>query len=269
MAQSSIAPRPTTRPVAKRKPDRQRVIQTYWYEVKKRGKRGAYKRTGDLYNLSDESVRRYVHADEERATPAPVDDPAIVYMPPPGAYPEPQPAPPIAQNGADECAQLHTLDITPPHKMPQPDDPERGKVMSSTMGESEAGSHPSTIATAGNTTCHNATRHTVERDNVSLAAAETPQPEPHPDPLPPPIPESPPDPDLDPWPFPAPDPPPWPTPEPTTPSARPLVITRVVRVPVEREPAGLVGWVRTHDAASKQLLGLVVLLVMILATWLG
>ncbi|GAC1554267.1 MAG: hypothetical protein NVS2B7_30190 [Herpetosiphon sp.] len=74
MALHSIPHQPSTR--KQRKPDPSRVVQTYWHEVQSKGKRGALRRAGDLYNISDESVRRYVAADEARAqlaTPTPAE----------------------------------------------------------------------------------------------------------------------------------------------------------------------------------------------------
>ncbi len=66
----------------KRKPDPARVVQSYYHEVAQRGRRGAYRRTGDLYNISDETVRRFVHAAEERANTPPLPD-ELAYVPPP------------------------------------------------------------------------------------------------------------------------------------------------------------------------------------------
>ena len=68
------------------KPDRARVIQVYEYEKRERGKSGAYRRTGELLGVSDETVRRYVQA----AMP-PEEPPSLVYVPPPFANPEPVP----------------------------------------------------------------------------------------------------------------------------------------------------------------------------------
>ncbi len=52
---------------------------------------------------------------------------------------------------------------------------------------------------------------------------------------------------------------------------QPLIVRErvVVRVPVERPPSPLVAWWQRHEIARMQLLGLVVLLVLIGATWLG
>ena len=79
MATASIPAPSSTR---KRKPDPARVVQSYYHEVSQRGRRGAYRRTGDLYNISDETVRRFVHAAEERANTPPLSD-ELAYVPPP------------------------------------------------------------------------------------------------------------------------------------------------------------------------------------------
>jgi hypothetical protein len=51
--------------------------------------------------------------------------------------------------------------------------------------------------------------------------------------------------------------------------AQPIVRVRVVRVPDRARNGGLLGWLAEHEAARKQLLGLVVLLVLIGLSWLG
>ncbi len=81
MALSQSPARPASK---KRKPDPARVVQSYWHEVQARGKRGALRRTGDLYNISDESVRRYLAADEQRAQVKSVDAGELAYSPAPG-----------------------------------------------------------------------------------------------------------------------------------------------------------------------------------------
>jgi hypothetical protein len=76
---------PTTTATRKpRKPDPARVVQSYHHEVQARGKRGAFRRTGDLYNISDESVRRYLAADEQRAQVKPALPDELAYTPAPG-----------------------------------------------------------------------------------------------------------------------------------------------------------------------------------------
>jgi hypothetical protein len=50
-------------------------------------------------------------------------------------------------------------------------------------------------------------------------------------------------------------------------TTRPVVVTRVVVR--ERVEVGLLAWVRSHEAASKQLLAVAVFLVLVMLTWLG
>lgn len=59
------------------------VLRTYHQEVARRGQRGAYGRTGKIHGISDETVRRYAHAEEQEDT--------LDYVPPPGGYPTPEP----------------------------------------------------------------------------------------------------------------------------------------------------------------------------------
>jgi hypothetical protein len=82
MASGSIAH--STGAKKPKKPEPARVVQSYWYEVQARGKRGALRRTGELYNISDETVRRYVAADEAKAQPATPKDDELAYIPAPG-----------------------------------------------------------------------------------------------------------------------------------------------------------------------------------------
>ena len=70
--------------------DRTAVLRAYALEVELRGQRGAYARTGRVYGISDETVRRWVHEAEQEA-----DD--LAYTPPPGGYSTPHPAEPLAE----------------------------------------------------------------------------------------------------------------------------------------------------------------------------
>jgi hypothetical protein len=71
-----------------RKPDAARVLQSYWHIVSTQGRRGALRKAGELYNVSDETVRRYLAAYDaaHNATETPVE---LQYVPPPGGYSEP------------------------------------------------------------------------------------------------------------------------------------------------------------------------------------
>jgi len=74
------------------------ILQTYHYETKVRGRRGAYRRTGEIHSISDETVRRYVHQAEAPSN-------ALAYTPPPGGYPTPEPLPQIATEASPETPQ--------------------------------------------------------------------------------------------------------------------------------------------------------------------
>lgn len=236
---------------APKRPDPARVIQSYYHQVDAGGKRGAYRRTGDLYNISDESVRRYVLAFEAQANAPAVPD-ELVYTPPPGGYPMPQPAP-----VASEAPQ---------------DAPQRTPAACGALTSSAR----SVVAETPQGT--NATRQTDQRLSVAHSAAQTPQnetpmptPEPGPwsDPLPPTIPNSPPE-DPEVWPFPAPAPEPVPEGEPV-PTARQVVIRErvVMRAPVERPRAGVLQWLVEHEGARQQLIAWAVFLVLVMLTIVG
>ncbi len=153
------------------KPDPGRVVQSCQHQVDTLGKRGAYRRTGDLYGISDETVRRYVAAAE--APPAPELPEELAAVPLPGAFPEPEPA------------------ATLPQLTPQNDAGERGDSTSS--ARSNAAISPQV---------DHATRHTSERAAVAIAEDETPHA--------PGAPSPPPGQDHEPWGFPDADPDIWP-----------------------------------------------------------
>ncbi len=49
----------------------------------------------------------------------------------------------------------------------------------------------------------------------------------------------------------------------------PIVVTRVVRVPVEARPGGVVAWLNDRPGLRNQLLAMVVFLVLVVMTWIG
>ncbi len=67
-----------------RKPDAARVLQSYWHIVETQGRRGALRKTGDIYGISDETVRRYLAA-HDAAHNAPETPVELQYVPPPYA----------------------------------------------------------------------------------------------------------------------------------------------------------------------------------------
>lgn len=89
------------------------VYALYTRDVMINGARGAYARVGRAVGKSDETVRRWVHQAEARLQ---VDD-ALVYVPPPGGYPVPEPMPQVAQ-------ELPQIAPNPP-KTASPDAPGR------------------------------------------------------------------------------------------------------------------------------------------------
>ena len=103
------------------------VLRTYHQMVVGTGKRGAYGRTAKRYGISDETVRRWVHAGEQPC------DPDLAYEPPPGGYPTPHPAEstenmpqnmPHERENATELPQFATDDDVPPVQddaTPQPE----------------------------------------------------------------------------------------------------------------------------------------------------
>ncbi len=102
---------------APRRPDDARLYQVYLHECRTGGKRGAYRRTADRYDLSDETVRRIVHR-HETPQPAVEVDEDLAYVPPPGGYPTPEPV-----AFATEPAKM-------PQEEPQLEDEPVGEVMS-------------------------------------------------------------------------------------------------------------------------------------------
>src|ERR671917_197782 len=86
MATSTITQTRSTRPQRRRKPDPAAVLQTYDYECKESGKRGAYRRTAERYGISEDTVERYVHRREEREAAKEAEAAAgLAYEPPPFA----------------------------------------------------------------------------------------------------------------------------------------------------------------------------------------
>ncbi len=68
----------------KRRPDKRRLVEAYFYEVKARGEWGAYTRTAASHGVSDETVRRAVKAATE---PEPILADDLAYVPAPGERP--------------------------------------------------------------------------------------------------------------------------------------------------------------------------------------
>ncbi len=250
----------TPAPTRKRKPDPARVVQSYYHEVAQRGRRGAYRRTGDLYNISDETVRRFVHAAEARANTPPLPD-ELAYVPPPFSD---ELAAIQAKSAAELATEGHPRDISitsTPQPAPQRTPAERGSITSSSR---------SIVAFAPQ--LDDATRHRVELGDRPTDDSESPQ-----------VPHEPGHarPDLDEPGAEAPELPPeaFPNPEPNQPEAAPgrdssemdpgadevplwapgdkptrdrhalpvmpREVVRVVRVPEQRELGGFVGWLAT------------------------
>ena len=101
MASATVPTTPTTR--KRTPPSPQRVYETWQHECRSAGEWGAYARTAARYHkpsgepYSDEWARKLCKRWEaeqlarEAAEAAPVDD-TLAYQPPPGGYPQPQPA---------------------------------------------------------------------------------------------------------------------------------------------------------------------------------
>ncbi len=227
---------------SQKRPDPARVIQSYYHQVNAGGKRGAYRRTGDLYNISDESVRRYVLAFEAQAN-VPTLPNELVYTPPPGGYPLPQPVP-IAPNTPQHGAQTTPAacgEVTSTPRSNVAETPQDG----------------------------GATRHTDEHAPDAEDSPELPQSadEDEEEPLlPPPVPQSP---------LPAPAPPP-PREEPQEPpgpipiwAGVPPVQRIVMRAPVKQHRPSALQWIADHPVARQQLLAWTVFLVLVLLTMVG
>jgi hypothetical protein len=96
----------------KRKPDPRAVVAHYYREcASAKGKRGALRRTGDAFGISDESVRRYVQAEEHAAEVKAATPDELRYEPPPGG---------IAYQAEREriAAQLAAEQTAPPSPLP-------------------------------------------------------------------------------------------------------------------------------------------------------
>ncbi|HSH81850.1 MAG TPA: hypothetical protein VLA19_25265, partial [Herpetosiphonaceae bacterium] len=160
MASASVSTSSATR---KRKPDPARVVQSYYHEVAQRGRRGAYRRTGDLYNISDETVRRFVHAAEERANTLPLPD-ELAYVPPPFAD---ELTAIQAKSATERATEVHQRDISrspAPQIEPRFGPGDRGIVTSSSR---------SNVAFAPQ--LDDATRHRVELGKRPTDGPEMPQ----------------------------------------------------------------------------------------------
>jgi len=106
-----------------RKPDAARVLQSYWHIVETQGRRGALRKTGDIYGISDETVRRYLAAHDaaHNAPETPVDE--LAYISPPGGY-----SPPIAPFMVADSAIADAETAT---ATPHDDTNDSGELMSS------------------------------------------------------------------------------------------------------------------------------------------
>ncbi len=158
MTAGNIAHRTTARPA--RKPEPSRVVQSYLHIVSTQGKRGALRKTGEIYGIAGESVRRYVAA-HESAQNVPEQPPELQYVPPPGGYPEPQ-APHIAAAIGTDTAQIDVDDSA--------------EVMSSEIRTNEAGTQETTNGTAEHAQQELAHSHTDELETLAALVPETTQP---------------------------------------------------------------------------------------------
>jgi CxxC motif-containing protein len=157
MATASIQQRHLS---SKRKPEPSRVVQSYLHIVDTQGKRGALRKTGEIYGIAGESVRRYVAA-HEAAQNVPEQPPELQYVPPPGGYPEPQ-APHIAAAIGTDTAQNDVDDSA--------------KFMSSVIRTNEAETQETTNGTAEHAQQELAHSHTDELETLAVTMPETTQP---------------------------------------------------------------------------------------------
>ncbi len=158
MTASTLPHRTTARPA--RKPEPSRVVQSYLHIVGTQGKRGALRKTGDIYGISDETVRRYV-ATHEAAQNVPEVPPELQYIPPPGGY-----EPPI-------MPQITTPVAT---DEPQNDATESGIVTSSYDDTNETGPQESTNATDELPHDTMTQRHSDELEDEVTSDVPMPQP---------------------------------------------------------------------------------------------
>lgn len=213
MTAGNIAHRTTARPA--RKPEPSRVVQSYLHIVSTQGKRGACRKTGEIYGISRETVRRYVAA-HEASRNAPEEPPELQYVPPPGGYPTPQP---MAQIGAD----WRNTDASICTEAAQNDVENNAELMSSEKCTNDTGPQESTNCTAETAHDETAQLHSDELEPPMVAAFEIAQP----------------------------------------------VIIRQRVVIREREPVGLVAWVREHPGAAHQAVAWVIAAVLIGVASLG
>lgn len=236
MAHASIPHSAPVRQPARRRPDPARVVQAYYHQVNTAGKRGAYRRTSELYNCSPDTVERIIHRHEARELEREQTPPELVYVPPPGGYPEPKAAPIMAQDGASPVARNAAGE-------PHLDDQPSGDVTS--IDELE------TVERAANSPQINAAECRSDQpetapDLAAGLAEDTPQ---HPTPY-----QS--------------------TNDLLTSSelglvAPPIVVRQVIRVAVDQRPAGVVAWLNEHPGVRQQLIAVAVFLVLVALTWWG
>lgn len=163
---SATVPQTATRPKGRRKPDPQRILQVYEYEKRTHGARGAYRRAGEMLGVSDETVRRAVHAAE--APPAEPTPAELVYVPPPGGYPEPEPLPQMAQDGASSDARNDTDE-------PQIEAADIGDITSSDDATIALESPEPALPHEPTPQAEDATRHADERDEGEHSRPALPQ----------------------------------------------------------------------------------------------
>ncbi len=146
-----------------RKPDAARVLQSYWHIVETQGRRGALRKTGELYNVSDETVRRYLAAHDaaHNAAETPVE---LQYVPPPGGYSEPI----VPFVSASYVTPHATLDADTTTEQPQTPFLDGGNLCQATNATDAA--QPQETANATNELSHGriATRHADELETTLL-----------------------------------------------------------------------------------------------------
>ncbi len=161
MAQATLPHHSIARPT--RKLDPARVVQSYLHIVDTQGKRGALRKTGEIYSISDETVRRYVAAHEAAQNPPEIPQ-DLQYIPPPYSYPEPI----MPTVSASYVASLVT-------EQPQEETPVRDFVMSRDIATTEAAPGETANTTAENDTPEIDTHHTFELEEAGPELNQMPQ----------------------------------------------------------------------------------------------
>jgi hypothetical protein len=184
---------PHARPVRpqRRRPDDLCILQLDAYETRERRPRGTSRHAGDMLVVSDETVRRIVHA-------AALRSPANAEASAAGRADAP---PPFAAERATWRGLRDVPCHTTPPAAPQPAGTATTPMMliSANRDALTGADVASAVATSPQT--DDATRHTDEPPEGSPAVPPTPQPAPPP----PQLPSLPPDPDPDLWPLSSPE----------------------------------------------------------------